>query len=238
VKKHLLLIAVSLVIGTGTVFADVAAPGRSWTYLSGTMLLTPHWAFNVMPGIRYEFSRDIGAGRDTYLHELFAGPTYIMKNGPFTFKLPLWYYYMGFPVKANNAYYFTHSLEVIPIVEYRYNNWTFVNRVIFHNTFYASYYPSDEQRNGAVNKQLTLLLADEPFFGVFEDGDAPANNYGYWAKGFRVNRVYAGLIYAITPAFTVSPQYVFETNYDGAGKLTEIDHYVYVTFSYAWKLFH
>jgi hypothetical protein len=231
-------------------FADVPSAGRSWTYVNFTTLLSPHWAFVFMPGARFEFNRSNGSTKDTYFYEWFGGPVYTFKTGAFTVKLPLWYYYMGYPVKSTDSYYFSHNIEFLPIVEYRHNNWTFVNRVIFHNTLYASVYGNEEQRNGyglviremvqasyAVNKQLSVLLADEPFFGVIEDKEAPVSGPGYWAKGFRLNRVYAGVDYKVTPLFSVSPQYILETTYDTNGGITEIDHYLYLTLTYVFKLF-
>jgi hypothetical protein len=253
-KKALLSALVVLFVATAGAFADTAMAGRSWTYLNGTALISPHWAFMVMPGLRGEFNRNGSTAKDTYLYELFTGPVYIARKGAVTFKLPLWYYYMGYPNKAADTYAFSHNFEVVPTVEYRYKNWTFIDRVILHNTFYASVYSTEKERSGyglvlrelvqanySVNKNLTLILADEPFFGVIEDKDttvaANGGGAGYWGKGFRLNRVYAGFNYAFSPSLSISPQYVFETTYDTRGKQTEIDHYVYLTLSYAWKLY-
>lgn len=68
-------------------------------------------------------------------------------------------------------------------------------------------------------------------------GEASPNPIGYWQKGFRMNRIYAGCKFNFTPFLSFSPQYVFETNYDYDGYLSAVNHYAHVTLSYTVKLF-
>ena len=57
----------------------------------------------------------------TSFYEFFTGPIYINKlSDNVTFKLPMWYYYMGFPNTAgqaavrDNNYYYSHNFEFVP----------------------------------------------------------------------------------------------------------------------------
>lgn len=81
-----------------------------------------------------------------------------------------------------------------------------------------------------------MLLAEEPFFGVIEDDEAPLSSIGFWSKGLGLNRLYVGFQYKIPPALTVSPHYVLETAYDG-GELTDTNHYLFVNVFYILKFF-
>jgi hypothetical protein len=49
------------------------------------------------------------------------------------------------PSNCLSTYNFSHNLEIIPAVEYRLGRWSFYDRIIFHNTFYADTYSSDRQ---------------------------------------------------------------------------------------------
>ncbi len=226
--------------------ATGATTGRFWTYLNVTSLHGPNWALVAMPGLRYEFARSDDPStlspKGIYFYEFFAGPVYTLTTGAFTLKLPIWYYYMGFP--TTDDYFYSHNIEFLPILNCRLGRLTLTSRTIFHNTIYASVYGSSELRNGysmvvrqllqlsyTVNTCMNLVIADEPFFGVIEDSEAPPSAIGFWPKGFRLNRVYLGFGYKITPQITLSPQYVLETAYDG-GSLTDTNHYFFVTFSY------
>ena len=92
--------------------------------------------------------------------------------------------------------------------------WSFYDRIIFHNTFYADYYNADynspagtpplhlsvaDQRWGwgtvlrelvqaryALTDRLGVLLADEVFFGIAQDSDTSkiANGGGFKAPGY------------------------------------------------------
>ncbi len=228
-----------------------ATTGRCWSYLNLATPITSRWAFVVMPGIRYEFARSdldpATPNRKFYFYELLTGPTYTKKWGNFTIKLPLWYYYMGFPSPGDYAY--AHNIEFLPIVGFRTGKIALTSRTIFHNTIYASVYDLPEQRNGyslvirqlleiayEPHQRLTLLVADEPFFGAVEDQEAPPSAIGFWPKGFRLNRLYAGLRYKLTPRLAISPEYVLEMVY-GDGNLTDTNHYLFITFSYTLKIF-
>ena len=225
--------------------------GRFWSYLNITSLIDAKWAIVTMPGFRYEFARsddlNMLPAKGIYFYEFFVGPVYTKTSGAFTFKLPVWYYYMGFP--SDYAYFYSHNIEILPILSYRSGRTTFTGRTIFHNTVYASVYETREMRKGYslvirqllqvahnIDDRTTLIFADEPFFGVIEDGEAPPSPIGFWPSGFRLNRIYAGLQYSITPKMKISPQYVFETAHD-EGRVTDVNHYLFVTFSYVLKFF-
>lgn len=230
---------------------NAAATGRLWSYFNLTSLVSPNWAIIAMPGMRYEFARSddpsMLPAKGVYFYELFVGPVFTKNHGAFTFKLPLWYYYMGFP--STGTYSYSHNIEVLPILSYRFGKTTLTSRTIFHNTIYASVYDTSYQRTGyslvvrqmlqiahEIDERATLILADEPFFGVIADKQATPSPIGFWPKGFRLNRVYAGLQYRLTPRITVSPQYVLETVHD-EGTVTDVNQYLFVTISYVLKLF-
>ena len=200
--------------------------GRVWYDQNLTLAFTPNWSFTVMPGVRFEYARSREDSAGVQFLEFFIGPNYTYKWKNFTFKGSLWYYYMGYPARGRQAlqppdytatdctkltppgkplpaycqstYSFSHNLEIIPAVEYRLGRWSFYDRIIFHNTFYADIYNSDyvdpndstfklsaaDQRWGwgtvlremlqaryALTDRLGVLLADEVFFGIAEDTD-------------------------------------------------------------------
>lgn len=230
--------------------SDISATtGRFWSYFNLASLITPNWSFVFMPGIRYEFARANDAlmrpNKAFYFYELLAGPTYTKTWDRFTIKLPLWYYYMGFPSSGDYAY--AHNIEFLPILSYRLGKLTLTSRTIFHNTIYASIYETPELKRGyslvirqflqvayTIDERFSILLSDEPFFGVVEDKHAPPSPIGFWPRGFRLNRLYVGFQYRITPRIAVTPQYVLETVYD-EGRKTDTNHYLFVTFSYAFN---
>jgi hypothetical protein len=202
--------------------------GRVWYDQNLTIAFTPAWSFTVMPGVRFEYARSREDAGGVQFLEFFIGPNYTYRWKNFTFKGSLWYYYMGYPTRGRHAlqapdytaidcnskiptmpggappsnclstYSFSHNLEIIPAVEYRLGRWSFYDRIIFHNTFYADVYSSDysnpdtktlqftaaDQRWGwgtvlremlqaryALTDRLGVLLADEVFFGISEDTD-------------------------------------------------------------------
>jgi hypothetical protein len=192
--------------------------GRVWYDQNLTLVATPNWSFTVMPGVRFEYARSREDMGGVQFLEFFIGPNYSYKWKDFTFKGSLWYYYMGYPQRGRGvekvvdaplscaspikdstrcapSYNFSHNLEIIPSVEYRWGRWSFYDRMIFHNTFYADVYNNDnpatnagvgvsDQRLGwgtvlrelvqaryALTDRLGVLLADEAFFGIIEDSD-------------------------------------------------------------------
>jgi hypothetical protein len=246
-----------------------AAPntGRTWVYGNLTALLSPNWAFVVMPGHRYEYSRSYDEGQDefkTFFYELFAGPVYIQKlSDNLTLKLPLWYYYMGFDFDNVNSkgiigdYLYSHNIEFLPILEYKMGNFVFMNRVIFHNKIYADnkLYDTDDRKSGysllireklqityLLNKKMGLIFADEIFIGAVEDEDTkdiPSGEPFYAKKKFNKNRVYLGMFYKVTPMTKIVPQYILETNYlpEKDYELKDVHHYINFTVSHVLKLF-
>ena len=228
---------VSLVALSGIAQADVPAKeeGRVWYDQNLTLAFTPEWSFTVMPGMRFEYARSREDAAGVQFLEFFIGPNFTYKLGNLTLKGSLWYYYMGYPTRGRqqlqaptnyttldctklsatasnclSTYSFSHNLEIIPAVEYRLGRWSFYDRIIFHNTFYADTYNADintdtlkldvgSQRWGwgtvlrellqaryALTDRLGVLLADEVFFGIAEDSDTSkiAGGAGYKAPGY------------------------------------------------------
>ncbi len=64
----------------------------------------PHWAFMVMPGHRFEFFRgaDPRTTRKKPSCGNFSPVPSTFRNLRVHFKLPLWYYYMAFPIDADD----------------------------------------------------------------------------------------------------------------------------------------
>jgi hypothetical protein len=226
--------------------------GRFWSYLNLAGLLSDNWSYVAMPGIRYEFSRCSpldDEARGFYFFELLTGPVLTVRYHRIQFRFPLWYYYMGFPDSGPTDYCYSHNIEFMPIVEYRSRRVSIMNRVIFNNKIYASVYDTPALRMGyglvirnlfqltyLLSSKTSLILGIEPFFGVIEDSEAPPHALGFWAKGFRMNRIYAGLGFRPLPSLVISPQYILETNYD-QGRFTGSNHYFYLTFNYTIKFF-
>jgi hypothetical protein len=241
-----ILFLVALASSTLPRYSASATTGRFWTYLNVTALVSPSWSLVTMPGFRYEFARTeetmICSNRGFYFYEFLIGPTHAHTWGRFSLKLPLWYYYMGFPSPDEHDY--SHNIEFLPILNCRLDRLSFTSRTIFHNTVYASVYETPELKNGyslvirqyleisyAVDQRLNIQLADEPFFGVIEDREAPPSSIGFWPSGFRLNRIYAGFKFQVTPCLSLAPQYVYETAYN-EGRVTDSNHYIFFTFSY------
>jgi len=251
-KKFLAAVLLCLAV-SGPLFA--VDTGRMWENLNITVLLSPELSFTVMPGHRWEFARDNGATVDTYFNELFVGPTYTTKLDPsLKFKFSLWYYYMGYPNKGTNAYPFTHNVEVIPAIDWKVSDkLTISDRLIFHNTFFASTYNTDAKQNGLsimvremltftynlseVDPKLNLILGDEIFVGLMEDSEAAPSSVGFYRNGFNSNRVYIGFSYALDPTLIIVPQYVYESVYNLGGNVTGNNHNFYLTVTYLLKMF-
>jgi len=257
--KKLIAIAVLCLTVSGSLFATDT--GRMWENLNVTALLSPELSFTVMPGHRWEFARGVGGATvDSYFNELFIGPTYTTKLDPtLKFKFSLWYYYMGFPTKTNGSYVsypFTHNIELIPAIDWKVSDkLTVSDRLIVHNTFFASREATDAKQNGLsimvremvtltynlseVDPKLNLILGDEIFVGLKEsDNGAIPSGSGFYRSGVNSNRIYAGFSYAIDPMLIIVPQYVYETNYDNAGNLSgTINHNFYLTVTYLLKMF-
>ena len=200
-KRRIIMLALCMLFAVGILAstmsdANAAVPTyhRTWTYLNCTLLLSPNWAWTIMPGHRYEFFDNTQVddeGRGNQFYEFFTGPVFITKlNDNVTFKLPVWYYYMGFPnipggrSGRDNDYYYSHNLEIVPIFEIRLGSLVVANRIILHNKFYANNanYTEEAQRRGwsmllremvtltyNISPNFALTLGDEVFFGMIED---------------------------------------------------------------------
>jgi len=276
-KGRYLLVALCLVFAAfilvSTVMeANAAVPTyrRTWTYLNFNLLISPNWAFTIMPGHRYEFYDDTqedDEGRGNQFYELFVGPVYINKiSDNVTFKLPLWYYYMGFPNLGgtrsgrDNNYFYSHNFEFVPIFEVRFGSLMIANRIILHNKFYANnaVYTEEAQRRGwsllmremisltyDVTPSFSLTMGDEVFIGLIEDrgtNEIRGNAIGepfFEQHGFSMNRFYAGFIYKFSPFVSIHPQYILESlhNPNDDYEFYKKGHYLYVIFNYAFKLY-
>ncbi|MBP7585232.1 MAG: DUF2490 domain-containing protein [Spirochaetes bacterium] len=200
-KRRIIMLALCILFAAGILVSTMTEANaavdtyqRTWTYLNVTLLISPNLGWTIMPGHRYEFSNtgkedDEGVGNQFY--EFFTGPVFISKlNDNVTFKLPLWYYYMGFPNTTgstsgrDNNYYYSHNFEIVPIFEVKLGSFVVANRIILHNKLYAnnSVYTRENQRRGwsmllremiTVTYNLTpsfaLTMGDEVFFGMIED---------------------------------------------------------------------
>ncbi len=239
----LLLISISVAAKAGS----VPDTGRTWTYFYIENKLTPQWSVVLMPGHKYEFVRDDNKNTiDTFVYELFVGPQYTWRWENIIVKLPVWYYYVGMPVKSANDYYATHNVSLVPKVTYSLGDWSFSFRLFVYNTFYASYYSSDEERRGyslmttemleikyRINKFVSLLVADEIFTGIIEDSGAEATSgIAFMRKGFLKNKFYTGASFRLMNNLYLKLQYLCETNYDKGGDLLNRNHYIYSVFSF------
>lgn len=273
-KRRIIMLALCILFAAGILVstmteANAAVPTyhRTWTYLNCTLLISPNWAWTIMPGHRYEFfdSNQVDdEGRGNQFYEFFTGPIFITKlNDNVTFKLPLWYYYMGFPNTGgttsgrDNNYFYSHNFEVVPIFEVRMGSFMFANRIILHNKFYANnnLYSNSAQRRGwsmLLREMVTvtynlapsfaLTMSDEVFVGMVEDRGTPdpARGEPYFEKnGFSMNRFYAGFIYRFDQFINVVPQYILESNHDPRDnyELASKGHYFYLTINYTIKLY-
>jgi hypothetical protein len=107
----------------------------------------------------------------------------------------------------------------------------------------------------ALTDRMGVLLADEVFLGIKEDsdtrklkkvdpatGNSVAAGYipsGYWKNGYRLNRIYAGIDFKVTPSFTVAPMYTLElmsSPTDGSD-ITDVTHTLFMVATYVVKLF-
>lgn len=243
VKRCCYVILLFIFAVPALICAETPDTGRTWECVSLSVKLSPEWSFTVQPGHIYEFSRSNGNIQETVFWELYAGPIYTFKISDFKIKLPLEYYYNGYPVRGK-TYYLAHNIEFMPTVEYKTGDWTFSDRLRFNNRFYSSYYAADSQRKGysmAVREMLTaeyLLikdlsasLADEIFIGAIKDPDTTANTKGFLPTGIYQNRMYAGFTFYLTPALAVMPRYILETTYS-SGNLTGVNHYAFMQVAY------
>lgn len=190
--------------------------GRIWIDQNFTLAITPQWSFTVMPGARMEFARTRESHTGLHFVEVFIGPNYTHKMGNMTLKGSLWYYYMGYPGRGRqkeiapyegdtscstppigsnttctSTYNFSHNLEIIPSIDYRWGRWSIFDRVILHNTFYADVYSAamggksvSDLRWGwgttlrellqvryGLTDRMGVFMSDEVFLTLIEDGD-------------------------------------------------------------------
>ena len=263
--KKILFIALFMLLLSSIAFLDksMAAPaptlGRAWTYPNLTLGFSPEWSFTIMPGYRFEFYRSEGDTLNSFLYELFVGPNYTKRFSDLTLKLSLWYYYSGFDLNRGslNSFLYSHNIEFVPAVDYKIGKFTLSDRILTHSKIYAAnnWFTTSDQRWGyslllrqmlkvgySITSTLSVFVADEIFIGLIEDNDTKKIRKGepfFEEKGFSKNRVYLGGAYKVTPSFSISPQYVLETNYNPADKhkLKTKEHYIFLGLDYVLKLY-
>jgi hypothetical protein len=200
-KKLLFLLLFAFVLISINAYAETPTAYRSWTYIDLNAVFSPNWALQVLGSHSYEYDRNNvrpqskNEPKGTFFYEFFIGPVYTKTFGPLTVKLPLWYYYQGFPYKNSDKYDFSHNIEFVPTVDYKIGPWKFWNRIIFHNKVYSdfdgppnaagvtpNFYDSPSDRKGysllvreyfrveySITPSFRLLLGDEIFYGLIED---------------------------------------------------------------------
>lgn len=222
--------------------------GRIWAYGVANVQLDEAWSFAVIPGTRYEYARsgDLPS-KGRYLDEVFVGPAWTGRLGDLSLKVALQYYFLGYP--RPGSYPLSHNLELVPTIDYRIGALSLSYRIIFHNTIYASVYPAGQrwgfgtvmrnlvQARYALAPTFSVLLGDEPWFGLIENGGTAYSSAGYWQRGFRLNRLYAGFDWKLGNGVTLSPQYVFEATFGPDGQATELGHYAFVTLGFNFKAY-
>jgi len=249
------LLPIALALAPCVAHAATPTEVRGWGYLNYTAVTPSGWGFTVMPGLRYELSDSEADAAGVAMHELFAGPFYSHDWGDLKLTLPLWYYYMGFPVGDDD--YRSHNIELIPILRYQASDTlALASRTILHNKIHASnpVFTEDSQRLGysllvremltvelapAALNGLSLLASEEVFVGVVEDAETAGTVKGepFFAKrGFSMNRVYLGAKKGWKLGdgplrLAVTPQYVLESHHDPSADaaLTKLRHYAFVT---------
>ena len=228
------------------VLSAVPTTFRAWGTGSLNLMVNPGFGFTIMPCLRYEFVRADNSqrlpARGFYFIEFLTGPFLMKKLQSFVAKLPVHYYYMGFPVRDPQAYYYSHNINLAPAVEYRQNRFSTTGRMILVNTFYASVYTTNSERWGysmllramlqagyTARRKVSLYLSDEPFIGLITDSQAPANAAGYPARGLLMNRINLSVEIRFRPSFVLTPQYIFETCHDAERRIIGVNHNVMLT---------
>ncbi len=245
-KKTILFTAFAVIC---SISAAVPTAGRAWSYFSINFTLTKSLSLNVMPGIRYEFSRrnDTADVKEFFMNEFFIGPMYKMNFGKGIILLPFFYYYMGYPVEASGAYTLSHNLEFSPTYIKRLGMLTAQMRLIFNNCIYSNFYAEEEDRSDysmllrwrimlqyAVAPKFVLEIGEEPFWGIIGPSEAtPVTGPGFAEEGFDMNRINAGFTYVLNKMLALNVNYIYETSYkliDGKKELSAVSHYIFLTF--------
>jgi hypothetical protein len=233
--------------------------GKGWLALNLTTAITPEWSFTIMPWYRFEYFRSDDDPLNIFLYELFIGPNYAKRFNDFTLKCSLWYYYSLFDMTRGpqESTLSAHNIDLVPSIDYRIGKLTLSDRVIFHVKFFADnkWYTTSEDKwgnsvllrnmvtaNYGITDRFSVLIGDEVFIGIKEDKGTKGKPQGeplYEKNGFSKNRVHLGCAYKLDPSLSISPQYIFETDYDlyNNHKLKLISHYIFVGLNYSLKLY-
>ena len=263
-KRYLLIFFLLIVITGFCPAEDVPVSNRTWNYASLNLALKEDLSWMVLGGFRYEFSSELNGEsldeKEMYFYEFFTGPMFHSKLGKFKLIVPVWYYYMGFPMNSIDKYTYSHNLEILPILVYKRDNLIFYNRLIFHNTLYSSFYKEvmgeEDLQSGyslllrwkcmlqyIISPSVILEIATEPFYGVIEDDEkVPVTGPGFSEQGLDMVRIYTGFIYNFSKATALETNYVFETSYaedpsTGDKELTQVAHYIFLTLSVKLKAY-
>lgn len=206
---------------------------RLWSYFNLNIPFQKNFTFTILPGIRYEFSRENAEPNGFYMFEFFTGFSYSKNFNGILSKFPVYYYIIGF---LGNEDYYVQSLEILPSFAKRFGNFVIYERTIFHNRFYSSYYDDRTGYSLLIRELLQLkyligkygiILGIEPFYGVIEDDSHTPSTLGFTPKGLNLNRVNIGLDYQLTKNFLFSTNYVYETTYSN-NSLTGKNHYLFL----------
>jgi hypothetical protein len=253
-KLYVLLVMGMLFVGR-TEASPTPKTGRMWSFGRITLQLNKRISWLITPGYRYEFWRSEGDNKGNYMREVFTGPVLTWRYRNARILLPIQYYYMGFPIKNKDKYFYTHNIDLRPTVVLRYGKWQISNKIVFHNTIYSSFYNSSRMRSGysmlikyflgicnRINKKFDICVKEDPAWGIIKDNEAMPlkTGIGFNPTGFLFNRVFVGLNFHPNSSFSVFISYMNELKYShdqkGSRKLSETGNYIFLLLSYKTKI--
>ncbi len=244
--KFLFAFIISLLLSLTTAGLAKTETTRSWLYLGVTLPMSDHWSMTIMPGHKYEFQRNGSESIDTFLYELFVGPTYHGKFGPGFLHFPVWYYYLGFPYKPSDSYHSNHNIAVLPTYTLPFGRLSISLRLFAHNTLYSGFYNTDQERWGysllltemlgiayRFSDTWSIMTALELFHGMVEDQEAaPTSGAGFYRKGFAKSKWYIGFSGIVQNGLFAKINYILEKSFSPGGELLQQDHFLYLVLSY------
>ena len=94
-----------------------------------------------------------------------------------------------------------------------------------------------------LSPEFILEFAVEPFYGLIEDDEKiPVTGPGFSEEGLDMVRVYTGFAYKLSKTTAIETNYVYETSYaedpvTSNKELTQVAHYIFLTFKCNLKLY-